>query len=152
MPSYRTVISREQLYQLEHYLFRLSELVGSVEFRDETKSDKQKKILYELGYISLTIDIIRQTFQGNNSEQPVVGWPIENPYKEDGYMKVYYFSCIKVAATCTNTNQSKISAVCKKNRPYTGGWKFKYRNDWEENDVPIDYSLDGAPGFDLIKI
>ena len=162
-PRYR--INRDMLYQLEHYLFTLSRFVDTVEFKEDMKSDKQRAILHEIGYISICIDVIRNAFHGGNNEIPVVGWERDNPDETD-YFKVYYFSCNKVASLCTGVTPTKITQICKGHRKasggkwilneetgrkeYRGGWTFKYRDDYEENDVPGLITPSG-PMFDIIN-
>lgn len=149
MPSYRKAISRQKLYILEEYLFRLGEYTDSIDFKD-LKSQKQYEILKEISYIDMAIGIFRMTFIGDNQEQPVVGWQENNPNEAEGYFKLHYFSCMKVASNCTGVDATKISAICKGHRRYSKGWKFKLRSEYEENDKPIDYSLD-RPSFEIIE-
>jgi hypothetical protein len=149
MPSYRRAINRQKLYQLEEYLFRLGEYTDSIDFKD-LKSLQQNNILKEIAYIDMAIGIFRMTFKGDNQEQPVVGWQTNNPNEADGYFKLYYFSCMKVASDCTGVDATKISAICAGRRYTSKGWKFKLRSDYEENDEPIDYSLD-RPSFEIIE-
>lgn len=150
MPSFRTVINRQELYQLEHALFALAEYVDTVEFKQDLNSQKQFKILKEIGFLEIAIGIIRCTFAGSNQEIPVVGWLKEDPNEEHGYFKVHYFSCMKVAALCTGTSTSKVSAVCNGRRKTSNGWVFKLRSEYEENDKPIEWSLD-TPAFEIVN-
>jgi hypothetical protein len=148
MPSYRTVISRQQLYQLEHYLFRLGEYVDTPEFK-EKNSQQQLNILKELGFMEIAISILRQTFHGGNQEIPVVGWQIDNPNEAEGYFKVHYFSCMRVAADCAGTTTSRVSAVCNGKRKSTAGWNFKLRSEYEDGE-PVTWDLDG-PSFEIVE-
>ncbi len=148
MPSYRTVISRQQLYQLEHYMFSLAEYVDTPEFKG-MKSSKQLKILQEIGFMEIAISILRQTFNGGNQEIPVVGWQIDNPNEAEGYFKVHYFSCMRVAADCAGTTTSKVSAVCRGERKSSAGWNFKLRSEYED-EVDPNWSLE-TPSFEIVE-
>ena len=149
MPSYRSVISRQKVYQLEEYLFRLGEYIDTCDFKD-LKSLQQNNILREIAYIDMAIGIYRTTFKGSNQEQPVVAWELENPNDDAGYFKLYYFSCMKVASDCTGVDATKISAICTGKRNSSKGWVFKLRSDYENHDEPVDYSLD-RPSFEIIE-
>jgi hypothetical protein len=145
-------VNRSSVYQLEHYLFALTQYVTSVEFKEDIKSDKQQKILREIGFITMAIDILKSTFlEKHHFEKKVVGWEDPNPYKKEGYLKIYYFSCIKVAGLCTGSNTAAITSVCKNNRKKTNGWVFKYREDWEQNEKAIEIGPEGL-SFEMVKL
>ena len=66
MPSYRSVISRQKVYQLEEYLFRLGEYIDTCDFKD-LKSLQQNNILREmpLGVFSSIKSILLFRFYQN---------------------------------------------------------------------------------------
>ena len=134
MPSYRHVISRNKIHQLEHYLFSLLMYSESGEFFD-LPSEKQRNIKFEVSFISITLQILYNAMGGTgNNELPVVGWQIPNPYTERGYMKIFYFPSASVAGLVTGANKSKITAVCKRKRVATGGWVFRYQEEYDREE------------------
>lgn len=150
MPTYRPVISREELQQLEHYLFALTRFVDTADFQKDTSSQKQQKVINEMGYITMAIDILKKTFVGTGCEKPIVGWEIKNPDKEFGFMRVWYFSSSAAAGRILNINKSHISAVCRGGRKSAGGWIFKLQSDYEEEERQNFNSE--SPRFDIINI
>jgi len=156
MPSYRPPISRDTYHWLEAYYFRLVMFTTTVEYRDDLNSHKKQKINQELGYMCLALDIMAQLFSvKNGGERSVVAWEADC---EDKIQIVYTFSCIKVASMALGCNQSKISAVCKGNRPrtggkwitntesgkkeYKGGWHFSYEDEYDDNLQHFDPNSD----------
>lgn len=152
MPSYRPPISRDQFHQLEAYRFKLVMFTQGFEFKD-LKSDQQLRIMKELGYIDIAIDILTQLFASKGeAERPVVGWMEDD---NEFYTTYYRFSCIKVAAIATGSDPSKIAQVCKGLRKSTNGrweedpntgkkkwinsWCFQYQEDFEEDQ---NYTFD----------
>lgn len=150
MPSYRPPVTRDQLRQLEHYLFALSRFIDTAEFQKDVDSMTQKKILHEMGYMTMAVDILHNTFRGSGGEVPIVGWELKNPDKEYGFIKVYHFSSAALAGECLNINKSHIGSVCRGARKSAGGWCFKYKSEYEEEEA---YSFDpNSPRFELIPI
>jgi hypothetical protein len=152
MPSYRPPISRDEFHQLEAYRFRLVMFTGSFEFKD-LKSQQQMKIMRELAYMDIAIDIMTQLFSvKGGTERPVVGWMEDS---DEPYTTYYRFSCIKTAALSIGGDPSKIALVCKGLRKSTGGvweinketgkkewvnsWCFQYQEDFEEDQ---NYTFD----------
>lgn len=126
--------------------------IETYEFK-ELKSDKQLRIMKELGYIDIAIDIMNQLFSvKNGGERSVVGWMEDD---NEFYTTYYRFSCIKVAAIATGSDPSKIAQVCKGLRKSTNGrweedpdtgkkkwvnsWCFQYTEDFEEDQ---NYTFD----------
>ena len=130
MPSYRPPISRDQYHDLEIYYFRLVMFTDSWDYK-QLKSPERSKIDYEITYMSMAIDIMRNLFAvKGGTERRVVAWK-EEPVGD--YDRLFVFSCIKVAAKCLDCNQSKISAVCKGLRRATGGYIFQYEEDYDRD-------------------
>jgi hypothetical protein len=156
MQSYRPPISRSQYHDLEIYYHKLVAYTISWDFRD-LKGDKQALIFQELTYMEMTLNILSNLFaKPDGIEKPVIGWKI-NIGPEDPHL-VQRFSSVKVAAGATGCNQSKVSAVCKEKRPYTGTnslrdaktgkiisvdhYKFVYEEDYkEEEETTIDHLI-----------
>lgn len=150
MPSYRPPVTRDQLRQLEHYLFALCRLIDTAEFQKDTPSLEQNKILVEIGFIAMAVDILHSTFRGTGGEIPIVGWELKNPDKEYGFIKVYHFSSAALAGQCLKINKSHIGSVCRGERNSAGGWCFKFKAEYEEEE---SYSFDpNSPKFELIPI
>jgi len=150
MPSYRPPVTRDQLRQLEHYLFALSRYTDTVEFQKDIDSRQQRKILYELGYMQMAVDILKNVLAGTGGEVPIVGWEAKNPDEKHGFIKIYHFSSAALAGQCLNINKSHIGSVCRGDRASAGGWCFKYKSEYEEEEA-ITFDPH-SPTFDLITI
>ena len=152
MPSYRPKINKNNLKQLEHYKFNLALYLESPEYKYELSTEKQNKLLNELNYLSMYIDIAKQVFNLSGTEIPIVGWEVYN--KEDiknGYTKIYHFTSAALASKILNLNPSKVTAVCKGNRGSTGGWLFKYLSEYLEEDEVVGGISDDLPFYEIIK-
>jgi len=169
MPDYTSSMNKETLMQLEHYRFALAEFIDTPDFKHEIGTVKQRDILVELGNIEMTINIMRNIFKTDNVEKAIVGWPLDNPNKKDGYLKIYNFTSAALAAKILGLNTSKITSVCKGNITCTGGkhvyckeekrrvrkdaWYFKYLSDYNEDESTVGGSLNlDLPFCDIIKI
>ena len=129
MPSYRPPISRDQFHMLEAYYFRLVMFTDSFEYK-ELNGMKKAKIDGEISYISIALDIMTKLYAvKGRTEKRVVAWRDD----DDRWIRIFKFSCIKVASMALDCNQSKISAVCKGNRPKTGGYYFKYEDEYDND-------------------
>ena len=113
MPSYRPVISRDELQQLEHYLYALCRYTDTADFQKDTNSQQQAKVMREMGYITMAIDIIKQTFKGTGTDIPIVGWELKNPDEKYGFLKIWHFSSAAAAGRMLNINKSHIGSVCR---------------------------------------
>lgn len=131
MSNYRPPISRDQYHELEAYYFRLCLFTTSVEFKD-LKSEKQNRIKHEIAYMNMVLDILNRVFSvKHGTERAVVAWKKDTD--EDEHKLIMSFSCIKTASLVLECNKSKITSVCKGLRPHTGGYIFKYKEDYEQN-------------------
>lgn len=149
MPNYRPVISRDDLQQLEHYLYVLARYIDTAEFQKDISSQAQGKLLNEMGYITMAIDILKKTFTGTGNDIPIVGWEVKNPDDEYGFFKLWHFTSAATAARILGLNNSHIGSVCRGVRQSTGGWAFKFKAEYEEEEV---YSFDpNSPRFEIIK-
>jgi len=153
MPNYRPLISRDNIQQLEHYLYALTRFIDSTEFQKDTNSQLQGKILHEVGYITMAIDILKRTFVGTGNEVPIVGWEVKNPDEAFGFMRIWHFSSAATAGRILNINNSHIGAACRGARKTAGGWNFKFKAEYEEVDADELYNFDpNSPRFEIIKI
>ena len=153
MPNYRPVISRDDLQQLEHYLYALYRYTDTPDFQKDTNSQKQAKILHEMGFIMMAIDIFKQTFSGTGNDIPVVGWEIKNPDEKYGFLKIWHFSSAAAAGKILNINKSHIGAACRGARKTAGGWNFKFKSEYEDVDADELYNFDpNSPRFEIINI
>ena len=150
MPTYRPPVSRDQLQQLEHYLFALLRLTLSQEFVLDLDSQKKSKILGEMHYIDMTINILKHTFRGTGNDIPIVGWDDYDSAMPSGYRTVYRFTSAATAAVCLDLNNSHVTAVCKGDRSHVGGWTFMYLSEYEDIE-PLDYGPNGVL-YDIKKL
>jgi hypothetical protein len=98
----------------------------------------------------MAIDILKQIYSGTGSEVPVVGWELNNPDIEQGYMRIYHFSSAALAGKCLGINNSHIGSVCRGERKSAGGWCFKFKSEYEEEER---YTFDpNSPKFEIIDI
>lgn len=151
MPHYRPKIDKNKIKQLEHYKFNLALFMESSEFKYKLNGEQQNKLLHELQYIGIAIQIAKDVFNLSGREKPIVGWEVYN--KEDiknGYTKIYHFSSAALASQILNLNPSKVTAVCKGHRGSTGGWLFKYLNEYLEEDEVVGMQSD-LPFYEIIK-
>jgi hypothetical protein len=107
MPNYRPLISRDDLQQLEHYLYALCRYTDTPDFQKDTSSQKQGKIMREMSYIIMAIDIIKQTFKNTGTDIPIVGWETKNPDEPYGFIKVWHFSSAAAAGRILDINKSQ---------------------------------------------
>lgn len=170
--SYRPPIKREQWHDLEVYWFRLLHYINSVDYKD-LDILKQRSILNEFGYIRIAIDIIGHLMnQNGKGETRVVAWrndkvvadllleydkvqsninkkEIEKQIERlsiDNHI-IYFFSCQKVASEALGVNHSKIGEVCKHKRAQTGGYVFRY-----EDEFLIDQNIESNEFLNKIQI
>jgi hypothetical protein len=152
MPEYRPKINKNDLKQLEHYKFNLALFIESSEFKYDLHPEKQRRLLNELQYVSMYIDIAKSVFNLSGTEIPIVGWEMYNEEQIKGkYIKIYHFTSATLAAEILNLNNSKVSAVCRGKRPSTGGWIFKYLSDYLEEERTISGIDPTLPFYDLVK-
>lgn len=152
MPSYRPKINKNNLKQLEHYKFNLALYIESSDYKYELSLEQQRKLLNELNYLTIYIDIAKQVFNLSGTEIPIVGWEAYN--KEDiknGYTKIYHFTSAALASQILNLSSSKVTAVCKGRRDSTGGWLFKYLNEYLEEDAIVGGISSDLPFYEIIK-
>ena len=153
MPNYRPIITRDNLQQLEHYLYGLTRYIDSAEFQKDTDSLTQRKILYEVGFITMAIDILKRTFKGTGNEVPIVGWEEKNPDIKFGFMRVWHFTSSAIAGKILNINKSHITAVCRGTRKTAGDWCFKYKTEYNKSIEDELYNFDpNSPRFEIINI
>lgn len=151
MPHYRPKIDKNKIKQLEHYKFNLALYIESSEFKYDIKSDKQQMLLQELQYITMFIQIAKDVFNLSGRERPIVGWEVYNKEDiKDGHTKIYHFTSAALASQILNLNPSKVTAVCKGRRGSTGGWLFKYLNEYLEEDEVVGMQSD-LPFYEIIK-
>lgn len=130
MPSYRPPISRDTFHRLEAYYFNLLSYVDSDDYKALTTREKVN-LLEEINYMNITLDIMSRLFSNKGaSEKAVVAWE-KDPDSE--IQRIYRFSCMKVAALALSCIPSKVTAVCKGTRQSTGGYIFRYENDYEQD-------------------
>ena len=169
MSTYRPLIDKDKLEQLEHYRFRLAEYLESPDFKHEISTSVQKAILIEISYIETAINVIKNIIDFNANDKPIVGWPLDNPNEKDGYLKVYNFTSAALAAKILGLNKAKITSVCNGNITCTGGkhvyckeqkrrvrkeaWYFKYLSDYNEDESTVGGTANpDLPFYDIIKI
>ena len=155
MPNYRPVISRDDLQQLEHYLYALCRYTDTPDFQKDTNSQTQGKILHEMGFITMAIDIFKQTFKGTGNDIPIVGWEIKNPDEKYGFLKIWHFSSAAAAGRILGINKSHIGSVCRGNkiRQSAGGWSFKFTYDFEEEEKEeVESFFLSSPRYEIINI
>lgn len=152
MSNYKPKIDKNKLKQLEHYKFNLALYLESSEFKYELNNEQQKKLLYELSYLSTFIQIAKDVFNLGGTEKPIVGWEFFNEEDaKNGYTKIYHFTSATLAAKILNLNSSKITAVCKKNRNAHGGWIFKYLHEYLDEDKVVGGIQPNLPFYEIIS-
>ena len=70
---------------------------------------------------------------------------------KNGYTKIYHFTSAALASKILNLNPSKVTAVCKGNRGSTGGWLFKYLNEYLDEDAVVGGISPDLPFYEIIK-
>ncbi len=133
-------LSISDVYQLEHYMFRLFEHMQSDDFLQE-KADIQRKIYNELHHIEHTITIFRQLLE-EPARTAIVAWKRNDD--DPLYRRLYCFTDIKVASLCTGTSPNNIKACATVLRDVyaqekalnkdikkwsRNGWYYKYADD-----------------------
>jgi hypothetical protein len=130
-------VTREHMHYLEYYLFTLLRYVRSREFVQELKDDKQRRILYEIAYIEMALNILRTIFTPIGRERPIIGWEVNSPGVKVENKIIYYFSSAIVAAECTDCAQSNIGEVCRETKKQIKGWSFMYESEYEKDSITL---------------
>jgi hypothetical protein len=115
-------ITKDEYQQLEIYLFRLSEFTNSNTYMN-MKPKQRMELDKELGYISMTVDILFRMYSRDLKEIPIVAWKLV-PGEKDLWKRIHFFSCRRVASEALGVNRHKISEVIAGGRPHTGGYVF----------------------------
>jgi hypothetical protein len=147
-------VNRKDLYQIENYLYNLILLSESPEFVLEEDINKVRKILREIDYMRMTLNILLHVFKNDPGERPVVAWDLDNPNKKCDYQTYWFFSSIKAAAIILKGEHRHIKSLCdgKRKMPAcrqaleqpvkvkggnikhtTTGWLFRYKDKWDDN-------------------
>ena len=137
MGVYRPPIRRSQFRQLENYLFALIRFSESIDFTLDITGHERDKLLREISYIEMSINIISYLYKGDDEARPIVGWCRSDDSIEYNYMNVYKFSSIKVATECLGLNAVRVEKVCERTVTHTCNWVFRYLDDYEKKEATI---------------
>ena len=139
-PLRKKDLSINDVYQLEHYMFRLYEHMQTEEFIRED-SETQRKIYNELHNVEHTVTIFRQLLSKPGLTK-IVAWKRNDD--DPSHKKLYCFTDIKVASLSTGTSVSSIKACATVLRDVyaqekslnkdvkkwsRNGWYYKYADD-----------------------
>lgn len=132
----------EELHVLEQYLFQLIRFIETAEFKQDIKSDKQRKIFNELFNIEHSIQVIRGFCQDMDEEQ-YVAWQIPDTSQEDYHEVIYSFSSKEVLMLIFNIEEQMFNVVTDSEycEPDDNGWFFMKMSEYKNQ-------LDDVTAFD----
>ena len=121
-------------YDLEVYFFKLSIYTDSEEYL-ELSQKKKIRIDREILDIGTSLSVLRRFTVTPKREKAVVATSVE----ANG--RVFKFSSIAVAKRVLEVSGSNIQRCCKGERKHSGGYIFKYEEDYIEvvNKIPKWY-------------
>ena len=122
-------------YDLEVYFFKLSIYTDTDEYLQLSQKERTK-VDREILHVGNTLDVLKMFVITPVREKAVIGTSIE----PNG--RVFRFSSIAVARRVLEVNN--VQKCCNGEREHTGGYKFKYEEDYIEvvNKQPKWYDND----------
>ena len=147
-------ISRNDLYQIEKYIYNLILFSEAPEFILDEKINKVHAVMREIEYMRMTLNICMHWFKHDPGEQPVVAWNLDNINEKCEYQKYWFFSSVKAAAYILNGKTRDIKSLCEGTRHIptlrtnlpkpirvkggnlqykSKGWLFRYKDKWDDN-------------------
>ncbi len=101
-------INKEDVYQMEHYIFKLTRLfIEAQDLKLNTSNDKQWKIKNELLYMINNVNIIRNIIEIPNEEK-YVAWNIRENMMDLSQNTFYTFSSAELVCEIFNLSEDKL--------------------------------------------
>ena len=121
----RPKMTKETYEYLELYLYGLVKYTETLEFLQDTNSQKQLKLMHELSTVNITLNVLKSVI--DIEEEPVIAWEAD----ASEYLVYYRFTNPHIASLALGCKEKYIIAVCEGDMAKANGYYFCYEDEFD---------------------